>query len=139
MKNCNADTSITGTGVAAFSTTYDGPGKYFASLTIDDPYANEAKKITPVTITSDTTGQNDFGLLSIPEATISDDKVDIMVGNNLNNTVLFYVKTDTPDSCYVDADISQDSDNDGVVDNDHDFACNTLYLKQYIPKYETTV
>ena len=139
MKNCNTNTSITGTGVAAFSTTYDGPGKYFASLTIWDPYANEAKKITPVTITNNTTGQSDFGLLSIPEATVSDNKIDIMVGNNLNNTVLFYVKTDTPDNCYVDADISQDSDNDGVVDNDHDFACNTLYLKQYIPKYETTV
>jgi len=62
-----------------------------------------------------------------------------MVGNNLDNTVLFYMKTDAPNACRGDADISEDSSGDGIVDNDKDLACNSLYLKKYIPKYETTV
>ncbi len=137
-KTCTPENSITGTGISAFSTTYEWPDKYFASLTIGDAYANEAKKILPITI-EDGKGQSAFSLLSIPEATVSEDKVDIMVWNNLDNTVLFYMKTNAPESCFGDADISEDSDGDGVVDNDKDFACNTLYLKQYTPKYETTV
>ena len=62
-----------------------------------------------------------------------------MVGNNLDNTVLFYIKTNKPEGCYVDADISEDGDGDTIVDNDKDFPCNTLHLKQYTPKYETNV
>ena len=135
-KNCTPETTITGTAVTAFSTTYDSPGKYFASLTIGDDYANEVKKIIPVTINNNTSW---FSLLSIPEATTTDDKTEIIVGNNLDNTVLFYMKTDKPENCFVDADIGEDSDGDGITDNDHDFACNTLYLKKYTPKYETTI
>jgi len=137
-KLCTSENTITGTGVKAFSNTYDGAGKYFATLNIGDPYANEAKKVLPITITA-AKEDNGFNLLSIPEATVAEDKIDIMVWNNLDNTVLFYVKTNEPKNCYVDADISEDSEGDWIVDNDKDFACNTLYLKQYTPKYETTV
>jgi hypothetical protein len=52
---------------------------------------------------------------------------------------LFYIKTNETKDCFVDSDISEDTNGDGIVDNDKDFVCNKLYLKQYTPKYETTV
>jgi hypothetical protein len=39
----------------------------------------------------------------------------------------------------VDTDIAFDSNNDTVKENDKDFLCNELYLKQYEPKYESVV
>jgi hypothetical protein len=41
-------------------------------------------------------------------------------------------------TCYVDADLSTDSNGDGTLDNDKDFSCNELSLQAYEPKYEST-
>jgi hypothetical protein len=69
---------------------------------------------------------------------MSDQGMEIFVGKNLDNSILFYIKYDfSRGTCYVDTDLSMDSDADGVKDNDKDFACNQLYLKKYEPKYQS--
>jgi len=65
--------------------------------------------------------------------------MEFFVGKNLNNSILFYVLYDfSRGSCYVDADLSVDSNGDGNVEGDSDFSCNELYLQTYEPKYQST-
>jgi hypothetical protein len=69
---------------------------------------------------------------------MSDQGMEIFVGKNLDNSILFYIKYDfSRGTCYVDTDLSVDSDGDAIKDNDKDFSCNQLYLQKYEPKYES--
>jgi hypothetical protein len=109
-------------------------------MNLTDTYANMADKKRTLNLTtgSDT---GDFHILSIPKVSITDDgTIDFFVGKNLNNSILYYIKYDNSrGTCYIDTDIAVDSDSDGVKDNDKDFLCNELYLKEYDPKYESVV
>ncbi|MBU0626968.1 hypothetical protein KKG31_00180 [Patescibacteria group bacterium] len=79
-------------------------------------------------------------MLAIPEPSISGDIIDLFVGKNLDNAILYYVTYDNVrGECYIDADIEVDTNEDGVFDNDHDFNCNQLYLQKYQAKYDGIV
>jgi len=41
--------------------------------------------------------------------------------------------------CYVDLDITVDSNEDGVTEQDRDMNCNTLHLQKYEPRYDAVV
>ncbi|MDR2541380.1 MAG: hypothetical protein LBD11_06600 [Candidatus Peribacteria bacterium] len=78
-------------------------------------------------------------LITIPEASFSNKDPEIYVGKTMDNSVLFYLYHAEPGQCFIDTDISQDSDKDGKPDNDEDIKCNTLILRKYQPQFETIV
>jgi PKD repeat protein len=138
IKKCSEKTAIVTWQV--FSYTYPGSGRYIASIDITDQHANEAKKILPITIKTTTSKTKNFEFLSIPEATLSKRGIELFVGNNLDNTIVFYIKHNAnlwP--CYIDENINHDSNGNGNDFDDADFQCNTIYLKKYEPKYDSTI
>ncbi len=140
MTDCKNDvTYVVSTG-DAFKFTYPDYKKYFISMEVVDQYANISDKRWTITMTTWVANVGDFHILSIPAVSIVNDTIDFYVGKNLDNAILFYIAYDDPQSnCYVDTDIAFDSNNDTVKENDKDFLCNELYLKQYEPKYESVV
>jgi len=109
-------------------------------MNVTDKYANIADKRRTLNLTTGVANMTDFHILSIPEVSIANDKIDFFVGKNLNNSILMYIKyDDSRGNCYVDTDIAFDSNNDGTKDNDKDFLCNELYLAKYEPKYESVI
>ncbi|HKL44223.1 MAG TPA: PKD domain-containing protein [Candidatus Absconditabacterales bacterium] len=128
---------ISGTEKQHYSFDYPEYGKYFVSMDISDKYANQATKKRALTLTGIeiSTGEyvnytGDFKLLSIPKSqTNEDDSIEIMVGKNLDNSILFYILYENPENdkeCYVDLDISDDTEKD--------FYCNQLFFTKFDPK-----
>ncbi|MDR0861000.1 MAG: hypothetical protein LBO09_08825 [Candidatus Peribacteria bacterium] len=78
-------------------------------------------------------------LITIPETAFSNKDPEIYVGKTMDNSVLFYLYHEGAGQCFIDTDISQDSDKDGKPDNDEDIKCNTLILRKYQPQFETIV
>lgn len=120
-----------------YSFDYPEYWKYFVSMDISDKYANQATKKRALTLTGIeiSTGEYvnytwDFKLLSIPKSqTNEDDSIEIMVGKNLDNSILFYILYENPENdkeCYVDLDISDDTEKD--------FYCNQLFFTKFDPK-----
>lgn len=135
LKSCTDSNAITQDN--EFFYTYPGPGKYFAALDLADDYANEAKKRLVVNI-DDEKSNKWYDFLSIPEATITNSWIELFVGNNLDNTILFYIKHNTNlGPCYIDSNINEDSNANGNPLDDADFQCNELYLQKYEPQYDS--
>lgn len=140
IKECKNDSWFVITTGDAFTFMYPDFGKYFISINVTDTYANIADKRRTLNLMTGTANMTDFHILSIPKVSIANDKIDFFVGKNLNNSILLYIKyDDSRGNCYVDTDISFDSNGDGTKENDKDFLCNELYLKTYEPKYESVI
>jgi len=141
MTDCKTSSGYLATQWDAFSFVYPEYAKYFVSMEVVDTYANVADKRWTLTLTTWVTNGWDFHVLSIPAVSFAQDAMEFFVGKNLDNSILFYIHYDMSEwMCYVDTDISSDGeDNDGIKDNDKDFLCNELYLKKYVPKYESVV
>ena len=141
-KDCkiNNDDYILTEGMA-FDFEYPEYKKYVLSEEVKDKHANSALKRRVVELTG-TYFTESFYIQSIPETTFNDDKMEIFVGKNLDNSVLFNVHFNNQDNaldCYVDADIARDSDEDGIADQDRDFNCNQLHMEPYEARYDAAV
>ncbi|MHA1692049.1 MAG: hypothetical protein ACTSU7_10490 [Candidatus Heimdallarchaeaceae archaeon] len=90
---------------------------------MSDRFANTASKKLAITLeksdstesAEDGSGNNGVGfhMLAIPEPSISGDQIDLFVGKNLDNAILYYVTYDNPrGECYIDVDIMVDTDED---------------------------
>ncbi|MFA5747732.1 MAG: PKD domain-containing protein [Candidatus Absconditabacterales bacterium] len=138
QKECNQNSGNILTTGNVFSFTYPDYGKYIISLSINDKYANSSNKKWSLNLNSGNINSGDFHILSIPKANVESDNIQFFVGKNLDNSILYYIFYDNSrGTCYVDNDITIDSDGDGNKDNDKDFLCNELYFKKYEPKYES--
>ncbi|MCF7834746.1 PKD domain-containing protein [Candidatus Gracilibacteria bacterium] len=113
--------------------------KYVLSMELKDKYANEVSKKRIIDVISGTEKSKDIEILSLPEMTESDAGTEIFVGDNLNNGVLFYIYYAGDKDCYVDRDISLDTDGDGNISNDKDFLCNEVKLVEYNPLYQAVI
>ena len=105
---------------------------------MSDKFANKASKKLAITLNSGDVVTGDFHILAIPapSPTQSGD-IEFFVGKSLDNSILYYILyPNTRGQCYVDVDITVDSNGDGIPDNDHDFNCNQLSLQKYQPKYD---
>ena len=112
--------------------------KYFVSMDLQDEYANSVNKTVALELTwIKTNNWNtvnytwDIKLLTLPEYYERPDwTLEIFVWNNLKNSVLFYLLDEKGmKNCYVDTDLSDDEDKD--------FACNEIFLKEYTPQYSS--
>lgn len=124
-----------GTGEAPIFTgdifvyTYPDYGEYITRFQLIDAYGNEIEKKDRLTMREET----GFALLSIPEAILgSQGWYEITIGNALQNTVALY-PVDTK-NCYIDLDITEDSNGDGDPAIDQDVACNELYTQHFTPR-----
>ena len=115
-----------------FTFKYDDYDNFKGSLKVSDKYWNEKLAVLDLNI-SKPKGTEKFSILSLPEIDKKDDNYSIDVGNNLDNSVLFYVYNQNKWDCYLDYDITTDSDGDGNPEWDKDLKCNTAELHKYDP------
>jgi len=113
--------------------------KYVLDLDLKDQFANESNKKRVIDVKSWNVETGDIKILSLPEMFDSDWIEEIFVGSSLNNSILFYINYNWEWECFVDKDISLDSDWDSDPTNDKDFACNELAFVKYNPVYQSTI
>ena len=127
-----------------FKVTYPKKWTYIVTIKVKDDNGNEVETSLEVTVNDVTELKplaNGIFLVSLPEAEMSDWSLpEIFVGKQLNNEVLFYIKSDESIStCYIDSDITFDSNSDWDATNDKDFSCNRMSVQTYTPSYESAI
>ena len=89
-------------------------------------------------------------MITIPETTfqkiedpetwkVKDNRAEVFLAKNMNNTLLMYINSENEWTCYVDTDIATDSDWDWKTDNDIDLPCNKIAKIKYEPDYENVI
>lgn len=128
-----------------FSYTYPNYWDFYISLYVKDKYANEWSKNWPISIKRNLNKPTipydvhkeytwDLYILSIPSTeSNSSGNYETFVGKNLDNTILYYILYNEAlwDVCYVDLDITDTIDKD--------FECNTLFMKEFSPRYNSLI
>jgi len=144
LRLCKANEEYIVDDGIAFDFEFPEYKKYVTSISISDKHANEASKRWVLDLTWMSYSW-DFHIMSIPESNVStgtSGNIEFFVGKSLDNSILFNVLFDDQDEkldCFVDVDITVDSDDDWVKDLDRNFSCNELHLQSYEPKYDSSV
>lgn len=116
---------------------YPSYGRFVTKFTVRDEYANESTIQQVFTLNKEP--NTTFHLLTVPETVPSSNILNINVGKNLNNEVLMHPIYTEGGDCYIDKDISIDSNSDGNRDQDRDIPCNATTLVSYDPQFKTTI
>lgn len=125
-------------GDSVFLFEYPDYGDYFLQQTVIDEYGNEEIRKEKVTLTPNPTPW--FAILSLPEGrldTSGSGMYSVSVGSVLKNTIVRYISA-PGGGCYMDKDISIDSDGDGDPAMDNDTECNKVVTLTYTPTSSTT-
>lgn len=130
IKLCSKDPLAKISNKKVFLYEYPQYDNYLLKARIVDKYGNLEWYSKEITLTPGT----GFGILSIPHASKNDSGYTISLGNNINNTLHIYIASDPKEKCYMDTDITIDSDKDGDPSNDLDRSCNQLLNKEFQPK-----
>ena len=123
------------------------------SLYLKSKYWMEAQKDFVVeTSNNETNGRLApwVNMITIPETTfqriedpetwkLKDNRAEVFLAKNMNNTLLMYINNENEWTCYVDTDIATDSDWDWKTDNDIDLPCNKIAKIKYEPDYENVI
>lgn len=117
------------------SYSYPDYGSKVILFSVTDAYGNEdhirqSITLTPATLSTTPT------ILSIPQGTVRNGAYHIPVGSQSNNTVIFNLISSAK-SCFIDKDISEDSNSDGKSNNDRDLSCNEPVTVVYQPLLST--
>jgi hypothetical protein len=116
---------------------------YDVNITLKSSQGIEVKNEYTVTTSNNTNnGKITAGvnLITIPETSFNNTLPEIYVSKTMNNAVLFYLHYEgTGTTCFIDTDISKDSNQDGQTDNDKDIPCNSLKLRTYEPQFESII
>ena len=138
--NIKSSTEITQND--SFLWKYPDNWTYNVSLYLKNKYWIETEKTYEVKTSSNTSNWKIapwINMITIPETTLTNWNPEIFLAENMKNMLLIYVNNENGDPCYVDTDISRDSDWDGKTDNDIDIMCNKMAKIQYQPNYESTI
>lgn len=109
---------------------YSSWGNYNIRLDIVDKYWNKQTKIQKVNISS-TKNSTSSNLVSLPGYKKSSKWINtIDLWNSMNNEVIFYP---SGKECYVDTDLSNDSDKNWNPKDDQDIKCNVPWKVKYSP------
>lgn len=114
-----------------FDYKYKDYGKKAMKLTINDKYWNEA--VSPITLDIKKSSSNDkkIHIMSIPNVLVQSGVDTIQVWKTLNNSILFKILNFWTWECYIDFDISKDSDWDWNPEWDKQWECWVLKLYNY--------
>ncbi len=80
-----------------------------------------------------------INMITIPETTLTNEHPEIFLNAKMKDTLIMYINNDSWEDCFVDIDISTDSDGNGKTDDDRDVQCNKIAKINYEPDYESTV
>lgn len=141
MRSCAINEDfLVDTGIEnGFIFQYPTTGSYMVHMDLIDTNANVANKNRTLTINEISTS-NTLELLSIPEASTGiDNTLELFVGNNLNNSILYYFHYKGEGECFIDLDINYDSNQDGQKATDKDLNCNTVSLRSYQASYNPVI
>lgn len=137
----------------SFLRTYPEYWTYNVSIYLKNKYGMEVTTWFSITTTDNS---NNWllapwvNMITIPKTTFSekvvetnawkvkDYRAEIFLNEAMNNTLLMYVNSEHGD-CYVDTDISTDSDGDRNPENDKNILCNKIAKISYEPNYENTI
>lgn len=136
----DADNAITENRV--FLQKYLTTGEHEITIELkSNLWVNVAKQYTLKTTNNLSNARITSGvnLLTIPETAFNNADPEIFVAENMDNSVLFYLAYDGSDTCFIDTDISFDTDSDWKNDNDIDIACNNLKLRKYNPEFANVI
>ena len=126
----------------SFIWNYNDYWKHKISISLKNVYWEEEKSIY---VLETNNNKNNWRIapgvymITIPETTITNQNPEIFLSKNMKNTLLMYINNDNDEICYVDTDISTDSDWDGKDDNDMDIMCNKIAKIVYEPNYESAI
>jgi hypothetical protein len=125
-----------------FLQKYPAFGTYDVTIALKSTQGIEVSNVYKVT-TANTPNNgrvtSGINLITIPEASMNNASPEIYVSKTMDNSVLFYLNYEYDGRCYIDTDVSVDSDKDGKPDNDQDIPCNTLHLWKYNPQFESII
>lgn len=130
IKQCAKDPSAKVSNKKIIFYEYPQYDNYLIKARIVDKYGNLEGFSKDISL-SPATG---FGILSIPQAQLTTSGYYITLGNNIDNELNLFVASDPKNNCFIDTDITSDSDRDGDPSNDLDRTCNQLLTKQFFPK-----
>ena len=125
-----------------FLQIYPSYWTYGVSLYLKNKYGTSVMTWFTVTTSENTSNGRiapGVNMITIPETTFTNWNPEIFLSSVMDNTIIMYLSHENWDNCYIDIDISTDSNWDGVADNDADIACNTLAKITYEPNYENSV
>jgi hypothetical protein len=125
-----------------FLQKYPSFGTYEVSIDVKSNQGIDVKNTYKVeTSNTNSNGKITSGinLLTIPETSFNNTSPEIYVGKTMNNQVLFYLNYEYEGRCYIDTDISIDTNKDRKTDNDQDIPCNTLQMRTYTPQFESII
>ena len=80
-----------------------------------------------------------INMITIPETTLTNENPEIFLSSRMNDTLIMYINNDSWEDCFVDIDISTDSDGNGETNDDRDVLCNKVAKIKYEPDYESTI
>ena len=127
---------------SVFLQKYPTLGTYDVSIELRSNQGIEVKNTYQVTTTNNiNNGRVAPGvhMITIPETSFINTTPEIYVSKSMRNSVLFYLYYEGTGTCFIDTDISKDSNQDGKTDNDQDIPCNTLQLRNYNPQFESVI
>jgi hypothetical protein len=127
---------------SVFLQKYPALGTYDVSIQLKSNQGIAVSGEYAVTTTNNTNnGKITAGvnLLTIPETSFNNTIPEIYVSKSMYDSVLFYLYYEGTGMCFMDMDISKDSNQDGKTDNDQDIPCNTLKLQTYNPQFESII
>lgn len=126
----------------SFIRKYDNYGKHKVNFYLQDEDLNEIQTWYIIETSNNsenwriTTGLN---LITIPETKSLDKNLEIYLSKYMENILLMYINNESWETCYVDTDISVDSNWDWKLDNDADILCNKIAKIVYDSNYESAI
>lgn len=139
LKTCKTDSSLLVENRSYFTTTYPAAGKYAIQYDVSDKFGNSSRQRGIVEVVAPITAV-DATIVTLPAPITSSGGTDLVqIGKGLDNTVLFYVNYAGTGDCYIDKDITSDSNKDGTPDLDRDMACNQETMIKYTPQFDSSV
>lgn len=122
-----------------FTATYPAPGKYAIQYDVADKFGNNSTQRGIVELNQQV-APNDATIVTLPApVSTTGGMPTVHVGKGLDNTVLFYVNYSGSGDCYMDKDISVDSNKSGSPDQNRDVACNQETMIKYTPKFDSSI
>ncbi|HMT26887.1 MAG TPA: PKD domain-containing protein, partial [Candidatus Absconditabacterales bacterium] len=117
---------------------YDKYGKVVTKVDIIDEFANTGSFQQIIDLQADE-NKKILHMMAIPGALETGNNIIINVGKNLNNEITAYIIYNGSGDCYMDKDITIDSDSDGNKEQDRDIACNELRKIPYLAQFDATI
>lgn len=134
------ETPITKTD--SFLWNYEDNWTHHVSIYFKNKYWIEVEKDYEIKTPSDKSNWRiapGVNMITIPETTLTNENPEIFLSKGMKNTLLMYINDDSWETCYVDTDISTDSNWDGKTDNDTDIVCNKIAKIVYEPNYDKAI